>query len=143
VTYITPFEMQARRQGGSSAAQGTPREYSGDWPNFVVWPPPGAGTTLKITYLASAPTLADNSTAITVIPPQFVWGCWYELAMYRALLYKKQIGEAKEHMAAYQSDRNAGLPGLRRWAGGSMARQGSVRPRLVNPVYSTSQDLGF
>lgn len=143
VDYITPHEMQSRRVGGSATANGTPREYSGDWPNIVVWPPPGAGTTLTITYLASAPTLVDNTTAITVVPPQFQWGCWYEFAMYRAMLFKKQRDEAQAHLKAYASDRDAGLPALRRWAGSAMARQGPVRPRIASPVFSTSQDLGF
>lgn len=143
VVYITPHEMQGRRQGGSSVAEGTPFEYSGDWPNIVVWPPPGASTTLTITYLANAPTLADTSTAITTIPASMVWGCWYELAMWRALQYKKQLKEADSRYAAYIADKNAGLPALRRWVGSAMARQGPVRPRIMSPVYSTSQDLGF
>lgn len=141
VNYITPHEMQSRRVGSSST--GTPMEYSGDWPNFVLYPSPGAATTLTITYLANAPTLADSATAISTIPPQFVWGCWYEFAMYRAMQYKKQAGDASTHFAAYSKDRDAGLPALRRWAGSAMARQGATRPRIVSPVYSTSQDLGF
>ena len=143
VNYITPHEMQGRRVGGSSVANGTPYEYSGDWPNIVLWPPPGAGTTLTITYLASAPTLADNANALTFIPRGFLWGCVFELGMMRAMQFKKQRDEAREHYAAYSSDRNAGLPGLRRWVGSAMARQGPMRPRIVSPVYSTSQDLGF
>lgn len=143
VNYITPHDMQGRRVGGSQVAQGTPYEYSGDWPNIQLWPPPGADTTLTISYLQAAPTLADNSTALTFIPAGFLWGCVFELAMMRALQFKKQRDESKEHLAAYVSDRNAGLPGLRRWVGGAMARQGPSHPRIVSPVYSTSQDVGF
>lgn len=143
VNYITPHEMQRRRVGGDSASSGTPYEYSGDWPNFVLYPTPGSGASLKITYLANAPTLADTSTAISVVPPQFAWGCFYEFAMYRAMQYKKQADDAADHLKAYQKDRDAGLPALRRWAGSAMARQGATQPRLVSPLYSTSQDLGF
>jgi hypothetical protein len=67
----------------------------------------------------------------------------FELAMMRALQFKGQGGEAKDRYVAYTNDRNAGLPGLRRWVGAAMGRQGPTRPTVVNPVYSTSQDLGF
>lgn len=141
VPYVTPHEMQGMRQGGTAVASGTPQAYSGDWPNIVVWPPPGAGTTLGITYLANAPTLVDNSTAISVIPPGLVWGCWYELAMWRAKQFKKQ-SDAADHFKAYLSAPDAGLPALRRWAGSAMARQGAQQPTLRSARYSPSQDVG-
>lgn len=143
VTYVTPHEMQGMRVGGTSIANGTPQYYSGDWPNIVVWPPPGASTTLAITYLANAPTLTDATTAITAVPAHCVEGCWYELAMYRAMLYKKDVDAAREHLRAYETSRDAGLPALKRWAGSAMARQGAGRPRLHSAVYSPSQDTGF
>lgn len=141
VSYITPHEMQGMRTGGASVSNGTPQYYSGDWPNIVVWPPPAAGTTLSITYVANAPTLADNTNAITVLPPHLVEGCWYELAMWRALQFKKQ-SDAQDHYEAYRNDRGAGLPALRRWVGSVMARQGASKPRLYSRVYSPSQDVG-
>lgn len=143
VDYVTPHEMQGMRVGGSSAAQGTPQYYSGDWPNFVCWPPPGAGTTLAITYMAGAPTLTDATTAISVIPPHCVEGCWYELAMWRAKQYKGDRDAARDHLASYLTDRDAGLPALRRWAGEAMSRQGPAKPRLYSKVFSPSQDTGF
>lgn len=143
VVFVTPMEMQAARQGGTSQAQGTPQMYSGDWPNIVLWPPPGAATTLTITYLASAPTLADDATAISVFPPAFQWGCLYELAMMRALKYKGRQEDAKGHGEAYEKDRNAGLPALRRWVGSAMGRQGAVQPTILNVAYAPSQDTGF
>ncbi len=140
VQYITPHEMQGRRVGGSGVASGTPFEYSGDWPNFVIWPPPSNGTTtLTITYLASAPTLADNGTALGTIPPQHWWACVYEFAFGRALQYKKEYSLADRRFEAYEKNVRA----LKRWAGTAMARQGPVQPRIFSPIYSPSQDTGF
>lgn len=138
VTYITPHEMQARRNG-SGVANSTPYEYSGDWPNFVVWPPPAASTTLTITYLAAAPTLADGSTQLSFVPPSYLYGCVFEIGMMRALQFKNDDAAAKDRWGAYQTN----LRGLKLWAGSAMARQGAAQPSMVSPVFSTSQDLGF
>lgn len=127
------------RAGSQSTA--TPYVYAVDWPQFILYPTPGSGTTLYVYYSQDAPTLADNSTAISFIPKAFHWGCLYNRAMAEALRYKKQP-EWRDYMDEYLNNRQSGIPALKRWhaeSGGRLA-SGGVSGRLKT---SPSQDTGF
>lgn len=133
--------MRELRSG--SVTNESPYTYAVDYPQFVLFPTPDSNASLSISYSKDPASLSDNSTAITLFPEAFQWGCLYEFALAKAFEYKKQP-EAAEHMNAFFLDRSAGLPALKRWKALSGGRNlptddsGLGRPRT-----STSQDFGF
>lgn len=109
---LTQKTMQAvneLRQG--AVANATPAYYAVEYPTIVFYPPPAAGTTVYVDYVADGPTIADSATEITAIPKGLQWKCWFNFAMYMTFEYK-QDATANDWLAKY----NDGLRELRRWA---------------------------
>jgi hypothetical protein len=124
-------------------ANASPYCYAVDYPTIVVYPTPGSGTTLNVSFTADGPTISDNSTQLTFIPKALQWGCISELSCALALRHKKNPAW-QTHMDAYLNDRHSGLPALRRWrqrVGGVQRPSPSGTSGFV-PT-SPSQDLGW
>ncbi len=137
---ITMHEMDGLRIG--SGSQASPYVYAVDWPNLVLYPTPGASSTLAMSYVQDAPTLSDNTANITFLPEFLQWGCLYNFALSGVLSYKKQP-EAADYMNRFLQDRNAGLPALRRWKASAGGRLLPSPMRITHPRATTSQDLGY
>lgn len=138
----TTFSFMRELRAGDSTNE-SPYVYAVDYPQFVLFPTPDSNASLAISYSKDPASLSDNSSAITLFPEAFQWGCLYEFAVSKAFEYKKQP-EAGDHMSAFMMDRSFGLPGLKRWKALSGGRNlptddsGLGRPRT-----SMSQDFGF
>lgn len=129
------------QQQGAGQANTTPYCYAVEYPTIVFYPTPGSGTTLNIDYVADGPTVADTSSALTLMPKAVQWGTLAEFAIALAKQYK-QDPTWTQHMDRYQNDPVRGLPALRRWK----SRVGGVmRPttQYTMVVTDPSQDTGW
>lgn len=140
VDQIAMRDMDDLRVG--TQAVGSPCYYAVDYPNLVLYPTPGAGASLAISYVQGAPTLSDNATLQTWLPEHLQWGCLYNFAMSMVMTYKKQP-EAADYMNKFLQDRNAGLPALRRWKATAGGRQLPAQNAYGRPRSTTSQDMGY
>lgn len=138
--FITMPMMDSYREG--SSANESPYCYAVDWPQFVLFPSPGAGASLSLRYSQAAPTISDNSTALTFLPEAFLWGCLYQYTLAKAFEYKKDPSAHAEAMGLYLND-DSGIRGLRRWKALGGGRQGPMHAIGGRKITNPSQDQGF
>ncbi len=126
------------RQGSQAAA--TPYVYAYDHPMIVIYPTPGAGSTLEVKVAQEGPTLADSASAITFWPAGLLYGVLTNYALARAMQYRRQPSWT-DYEEAFLKDTNKGLPALKRWVARTGGRQPVQSRDRGTIITSPSQDM--